>query len=53
MKMLVCWLWYNYDFGTAYKELHQINRCISLLLWYMCASQLAEWHIFSLKIQLP
>jgi len=24
--------WYNYDFGTAYKELHQINCCISLLL---------------------
>jgi hypothetical protein len=20
--------WYNYDFGTAYKELHQINFCI-------------------------
>jgi len=24
--------WYKYDFGTAYKELLQINCCISLLL---------------------
>jgi len=24
--------WYNYDFGTAYKELYQINCSISLLL---------------------
>ena len=45
--------WCSYDFGTSYKELHQINCCISLLLRCMCAFQLAECHIFSMKIQLP
>lgn len=38
--------WYNYDFATACKELHQINCCISLLLRCMCAFQLPVCHTF-------